>query len=98
MVASITANIIHKLFPKYLAHAALTAAVAISATLGSIHATTAQETSPVRSQSGILVAAFSIWEPFGIEDEDGTRHGIDVALLTEVANRLDLELHLYACP
>ena len=51
-----------------------------------------------RSSHGYLIAAFSVWEPFAIEDDDGTRHGIDVALLTEIARRLDLKLEFYPCP
>ncbi|HAY50177.1 MAG TPA: amino acid ABC transporter substrate-binding protein [Thalassospira sp.] len=33
-----------------------------------------------------------------IEDEDGSRHGIDVALLAAIANRLGLQLDLHPCP
>ena len=58
----------------------------------------AHEASPRSSDQGLMVAAFSVWEPFAIEDEDGTRHGIDVSLLREIANRLGLELHLHECP
>jgi polar amino acid transport system substrate-binding protein len=51
-----------------------------------------------RSNHSDLTAAFSVWEPFVIEDKDGTRHGIDLALLTEIAKRLDLTLELFPCP
>lgn len=56
------------------------------------------ESSPVARETGYLVAAFSVWEPFVIEEEDGRQHGIDVGLLTEIAKRLGLELHLHPCP
>lgn len=56
------------------------------------------ESSPVARETGYLVAAFSVWEPFVIEEEDGRQHGIDIGLLTEIAKRLGLELHLHPCP
>ncbi|MDG4719332.1 MULTISPECIES: substrate-binding periplasmic protein [Thalassospira] len=51
-----------------------------------------------RGNHGYLIAAFSVWEPFVIEGEDGTKQGIDVALLAEIANRLGLILEFYPCP
>lgn len=47
---------------------------------------------------GVLRVTFSVWEPFAIEGPDGQQRGIDRAIMTEVANRLDLELQPQACP
>ena len=58
----------------------------------------AHERQSRHTDSGLLIAAFSVWEPFVIEDEDGSRHGIDVALLVAIANRLGLQLDLHPCP
>ncbi|WP_168177150.1 ABC transporter substrate-binding protein [Thalassospira sp. MCCC 1A03138] len=49
------------------------------------------------SDPGELRVAFSIWEPFVIEDETG-RHGIDLAILTELASRMGKVLSLNPCP
>lgn len=75
-------------------------AIAFALCLGSLSTGKghADEASPVSRQTGYLVAAFSVWEPFVIEEEDGRQHGIDVGLLTEIAKRLGLELHLQPCP
>ncbi|MDM7976558.1 MULTISPECIES: transporter substrate-binding domain-containing protein [Thalassospira] len=54
----------------------------------------AQSTGPSSSE---LRVAFSVWEPFVIDDETG-RHGIDMAILTELAHRMDKALSLYPCP
>ncbi len=62
------------------------------------HKAQAHEASSVGSETGYLVAAFSVWEPFVIEEDDGRQHGIDIGLLTEIAKRLGLELHLHPCP
>ncbi|WP_297024666.1 transporter substrate-binding domain-containing protein [Thalassospira sp.] len=45
-----------------------------------------------------LRVTFSIWEPFAIEGRNGKQHGIDRAIMTEVAKRLDLELQPVTCP
>lgn len=47
--------------------------------------------------SSELRVAFSIWEPFVIEDETG-RHGIDMSILTELAHRMGKVLSLHPCP
>lgn len=44
-----------------------------------------------------LRAAFSVWEPFAIEDETGL-HGIDPTILAELARRMDKSLELVPCP
>ncbi len=54
----------------------------------------AQSTGPSSSE---LRVAFSVWEPFVIDDETG-RHGIDMAILTELAHRMDKALSLHPCP
>ena len=47
---------------------------------------------------GVLRVTFSVWEPFAIEDRNGKQHGIDRAIMTEVAKRLGLELQPQTCP
>src|SRR5690606_30447592 len=46
---------------------------------------------------GQLHAAFSIWEPFVIEDASG-QHGIDMVILTELSHRMGKVLVLHPCP
>lgn len=53
---------------------------------------------PASQAEGTMIAAFSVWEPFAIEDEDGGIQGIDLMLLHEVAHRLGLELKSQPCP
>lgn len=47
---------------------------------------------------GVLRVTFSVWEPFAIEGPDGRQHGIDRAIMTEVAKRLGLDLQPQSCP
>lgn len=53
------------------------------------------QSEPVRQEQ--LRAAFSIWEPFVIEDASG-QHGIDMAILTELSHRMGKVLVLPPCP
>ncbi len=48
-------------------------------------------------RQGQLRAAFSIWEPFVIEDAS-EQHGIDMAILTELSHRMGKVLVLNPCP
>ncbi|MBX2830499.1 MAG: transporter substrate-binding domain-containing protein [Rhodospirillales bacterium] len=98
MTTFITANITRWFTANSFARAGIVASIAICAAYSVSNIAIANERPSPRTNTGFLVAAFSVWEPFVIEDEDGKRHGIDVALLTEIADRLSLELHLHPCP
>ncbi|MAZ33298.1 MAG: ABC transporter substrate-binding protein [Thalassospira sp.] len=53
------------------------------------------QSEPLRQ--GQLRAAFSVWEPFVIDDASGP-HGIDMAILTELSHRMGKVLVLQPCP
>ncbi|MCH2274553.1 transporter substrate-binding domain-containing protein [Thalassospira sp.] len=53
------------------------------------------QSEPLRQ--GQLRAAFSVWEPFVIDDASGP-HGIDMAILTELSHRMSKVLVLQPCP
>jgi len=98
MAASITTTIMRWFIANSLARTGIAAVLVTCAALSANSFAIAKERPSPRINTGFLVAAFSIWEPFAIEEEDGRHHGIDVALLEEIAKRLSLELHLHPCP
>ncbi len=98
MIISMPSSLVLTTATRFLTRAIGAAVAGIFAGLFFAGPTDAHEPSFNRTDNGLLIAAFSVWEPFVIEDEDGSRHGIDVALLTEIARRLGLELDLHPCP